>query len=148
LSASGQASADTFLGSRAVRALRARYNWVQLAKFFTVGGSGYVVNLSIYTIALDLLGFNHYVAATVSFVVSASNNYLWNRAWTFRDQRGHFGHQGLRFFGVSTMAWAANIGFLSLLIAFGFGEIVAQAVAIVLVTPVNFIGNKLWSFRT
>jgi len=25
--------------------------------------------------------------------------------------------------------------------------IVAQAIAIVLVTPVNFIGNKLWSFR-
>jgi putative flippase GtrA len=46
------------------------------------------------------------------------------------------------------MAWAANIGFLSLLIAFGLGEIVAQAVAIVCVTPVNFIGNKLWSFRT
>jgi len=139
---------DTFLDSRAARALRARHNWVQLAKFFTVGGSGYVVNLSIYTLALDLLGFDYYVAATVSFVVSAANNYLWNRAWTFRDQRGHFGYQGLRFFVVSTMAWAANIGFLSLLITFGLGEIVAQALAIVLVTPINFIGNKLWSFRT
>jgi putative flippase GtrA len=148
LSASGQASTGTFLGSRAARALRARHNWVQLVKFCTVGGSGYVINLSVYALALDLLGFDYYVAATISFVVSASSNYLWNRAWTFRDQRGHFGLQGLRFFVVSTMAWAANIGFLSLLIAFGLGEIVAQAVAIVCVTPVNFIGNKLWSFRT
>jgi putative flippase GtrA len=24
---------------------------------------------------------------------------------------------------------------------------VAQAIAIVLVTPINFVGNKLWSFR-
>jgi putative flippase GtrA len=148
LSASGQRSTGTFLGSRLARALRARHNWVQLVKFCMVGGSGYVVNLSVYALALDLLGFDYYVAATISFVVSASSNYLWNRAWTFRDQRGHFGHQGLRFFVVSTMAWAANIGFLSLLIAFGLGEIVAQAVAIVCVTPVNFIGNKLWSFRT
>ena len=29
----------------------------------------------------------------------------------------------------------------------GLGEVTAQAIAIVIVTPVNFIGNKLWSFR-
>ena len=29
----------------------------------------------------------------------------------------------------------------------GIGKIVSQAIAIVLVTPLNFLGNKLWSFR-
>jgi putative flippase GtrA len=29
----------------------------------------------------------------------------------------------------------------------GLGRLLAQAVAIVLVTPLNFVGNKLWSFR-
>ena len=36
---------------------------------------------------------------------------------------------------------------LHLLVSAGLGEVVAQAIAIVLVTPVNFVGNKLWSFR-
>jgi putative flippase GtrA len=36
---------------------------------------------------------------------------------------------------------------LHLLIGLGLGKFVSQAIAIVLVTPVNFIGNKLWSFR-
>jgi putative flippase GtrA len=36
---------------------------------------------------------------------------------------------------------------LHLLVQAGLGEIVAQALAIMLVTPVNFVGNKLWSFR-
>jgi putative flippase GtrA len=36
---------------------------------------------------------------------------------------------------------------LHLLVQAGLGEVVAQAIAIVLVTPVNFVGNKLWSFR-
>ena len=36
---------------------------------------------------------------------------------------------------------------LSALIRLGVDEVVAQAIAIVLVTPLNFIGNKLWSFR-
>jgi putative flippase GtrA len=134
--------------SRAGRALRARHNWVQLVKFCTVGGSGYVVNLAVYTFALDALGLKFYVAATISFLVAVVNNYLWNRAWTFRNQRGHFGYQGFRFLVVSTAVYAANILLLWLLIALGLGEIVAQACAVVLVTPINFLGNKLWSFRT
>ena len=28
-----------------------------------------------------------------------------------------------------------------------WGKIVSQAVSIVLVTPLNFLGNKLWSFK-
>ena len=36
---------------------------------------------------------------------------------------------------------------LEVLVAFGLPEIAAQAIAIVLVTPLNFVGNKLWSFR-
>ena len=143
-----QPGENALLGSRAGRALRARHNWVQLAKFCTVGGSGYIVNLSVYALGLDLLGLDYYIAATVSFLVAVVNNYLWNRAWTFRNQRGHFGYQGFRFFAVSTAVYAANILLLSLLIALGLGEIVSQACAIVLVTPINFIGNKLWSFRT
>jgi Predicted membrane protein len=136
------------VGSRVGRALRARHNWIQLAKFSTVGGSGYIVNLAVYAFALDVLGLKYYIAATISFLVAVVNNYLWNRLWTFRDQRGHFGYQGLRFFVVSTTVYAANILLLLALVALGLGEIVSQACAIVLVTPINFIGNKLWSFRT
>jgi putative flippase GtrA len=33
------------------------------------------------------------------------------------------------------------------LVKVGVGKIVAQAIAIVMVTPANFVGNKLWSFR-
>ena len=36
---------------------------------------------------------------------------------------------------------------LQTLVALGVGKILAQAIAIVLVTPVNFVGNKLWTFR-
>ena len=55
--------------------------------------------------------------------------------------------QGLRFLVVSALALGANLLVLHALVSAGMGEIVAQAIAIVLVTPVNFIGNKLWSFR-
>jgi putative flippase GtrA len=133
--------------ARAGRALRHPGNWVQLAKFAAVGATGYIVNLAVYTALLRGAGWHYIYAATVSFLVAVTNNYLWNRLWTFRDERGHLGFQGLRFFTVALVAYGANLGILSALIALGMDKVAAQAIAIVLVTPLNFVGNKLWSFR-
>jgi putative flippase GtrA len=47
---------------------------------------------------------------------------------------------------VALVAYGANLGILSALIALGMNKVASQAIAIVLVTPLNFIGNKLWSF--
>jgi putative flippase GtrA len=135
------------LSARVVRALRAPHNWLQLAKFSTVGASGYVVNLAVYSALLRGAGLHYLGAATCSFFVAVTNNYAGNRFWTFRHQRGHFAYQGARFLVVALVALAANLVILRVLVAFGVGKILAQAIAIVLVTPLNFVGNKLWSFR-
>jgi len=135
-----------FSRARVEAALRRRANWEQLVKFCVVGASGYVVNLAVYTLLLDGVGIHYISAAAGSFVVAVTNNYTWNRHWTFRAQRGHVAYQGMRFLIVSTLALLANLSVLHLLVTIGFGEVVGQAIAIVLVTPVNFIGNKLWSF--
>ena len=132
---------------RATRALSRGHNWLQLAKFCAVGASGYVVNLLVYTLLLKGVGLHYMGAAVGSFLVAVSNNYWWNRHWTFRSDRGHFAYQGMRFLVVSLLALIANLIVLRLLVEVGVGKILAQAIAIVLVTPVNFIGNKLWSFR-
>jgi dolichol-phosphate mannosyltransferase len=133
--------------TRAGQALRRSHNWIQLAKFSIVGASGYVVNLGVFSALLLGADFDHRLAAVCSFVVAVANNYTWNRLWTFHGQRGHFAYQGARFLVVALLALGANLAALELLIALGLDEIPAQAIAIVLVTPINFVGNKLWTFR-
>jgi dolichol-phosphate mannosyltransferase len=120
---------------------------MQLAQFCAVGFSGYVVNLVVYTLLLRGVGFHYLPAAVGSFLVAVANNYTWNRLWTFRRHRGHVAWQGVRFLVVSTIALCANLVVLTLLVTLGLDEVLAQALAIALVTPVNFAGNKLWSFR-
>jgi dolichol-phosphate mannosyltransferase len=127
--------------------LRKRSNWEQLGKFCAVGISGYVVNLAVYVVLLEWAGLHYGVAAAGSFLVAVANNYTWNRLWTFKGDGGHVAYQGLRFLVVSTVALGANLVVLLLLVQAGAGEIFGQAIAIVLVTPLNFVGNKLWSFR-
>jgi putative flippase GtrA len=142
--ASGRASA---LGEAAGQALRRRHNWVELAKFCTVGATGYVVNLAVFTLLVHGLDVHYLIAATCSFLVAVTNNYTWNRLWTFRHRRGHIAYQGIRFLIVSTIALGANLLFLTILVALGMPKVPAQALAIALVTPWNFVANKLWSFR-
>jgi putative flippase GtrA len=126
-------------------ALRRPANWHQLGKFCIVGTSGYAVNLVIYAGALAT-GVHYSVAAALSFLVAVSNNYVWNRVWTFKLHKGHGVFQGVRFFTVSLCALLANLVILDILVSVGMGQLAAQAIAIFCVTPVNFVGNRLWSF--
>ena len=146
---SSQATIETGFSPARVRAgLRKRKNWEQLAKFCVVGITGYAVNLVVFASLVQGFSFHYIPAAMASFLVAVTNNYLWNRLWTFRHQRGDVGAQGARFFIVSTLALAANLVILELLVSLTDRPVLAQAIAIVLVTPVNFVGNKLWSFGT
>jgi putative flippase GtrA len=132
---------------RSAHALRRAENWVELTKFCLVGASGYLVNLGVYVALLHSAGFHYLAAAAGSFLVAVTNNYAWNRRWTFRAQCGHFYFQGLRFLVVSLGSLGANLLVLHVLVGLGAGKIGGQAIAIVLVTPLNFLGNKLWAFR-
>lgn len=127
--------------------LRRPHNWVQLVKFWAVGASGYAVNLVVFGVSVGPLGLHHLIAATAAYVVAVSNNFWWNRHWTFGARDGHAGFQAARFFTISTGAFLVQISLLALLVGLGLPKLSAQAISIVLAMPFNFIGNKMWSFR-
>ena len=120
---------------------------MQLVKFCAVGASGYVVNLCVFAVCVGLLDAHHLVAATAAFAVAVLNNFWWNRHWTFRARGGHAGFQAARFFTVSIAAFVFAAAILELLVSVaGVPELPAQAISIIAATPLNFIGNKMWSF--
>jgi putative flippase GtrA len=126
--------------------LRLRSLWGrQFARFCVVGASGYAVNLAVFATLVGELGYA--AAALVSFLVAATSNYVWNRAWTFKAKRERVASQWLRALGVSALSLSANELGLFLLVEAGAPHVAAQAVAIVLMTPFSFVANKLWAFR-
>ena len=131
---------------RVGRGLRKPANWVQLVKFSAVGASGYVVNLAVYTMLVHAFDVHYILAAILAFCVAVTNNFLWNRHWTFAATEGHMGFQAARFLTVSLIALGFNLLVLELLVTAGMEKVPAQALAILAATPLNFIGNKLWSF--
>ena len=122
-------------------------NWMQLVKFALVGGSGYVVNLVVFALLAEVAGLHHIPAAVGAFCVAVTHNFLLNRHWTFRARDGHAGFQAARFFAVSLVGLGFNLVVLELLVSVAeLPELPAQALAVAMAMPVNFIGNKLWTF--
>ncbi len=122
-------------------------NWLQLLRFALVGGSGYVVNLAVFSVLVGAAGSGHRTAALGAWLVAVANNFVWNRRWTFRARDGYAGSQAVRFLTVSIAALAFNLAILELLVvSAGAPELPAQAVAIVAAMPLSFLGNKLWTF--
>jgi dolichol-phosphate mannosyltransferase len=128
-------------------ATRRPANWVQLFKFGIVGATGYAVNLVVFALLTGAFDVHHIAAAVGAFCVAVTNNFVWNREWTFRARDGHPGFQAARFFAVSLVGLGFNLVLLELLVSIaGLAELPSQAIAVALSMPVNFVGNKLWTF--
>jgi putative flippase GtrA len=121
-------------------------NWIQLFQFGVVGASGYVVNLAVFALMVGPFDIHYIPAAILAFCVAVTNNFWWNRHWTFDAKHGHAGFQAARFFTVSVVALGVNLVALELLVQAGVSDVPAQAVAVIIAMPFNFIGNKLWTF--
>ncbi|HQG03353.1 MAG TPA: GtrA family protein [Thermoleophilia bacterium] len=138
---------------------RVSRNARQFTKFAIVGGSGVIVNLAVFNATLIVwhlatgrplsnLGLTaDYTANGLGFVVSVVSNYYFNRRWTFRST-GRVATEFAKFLTVSVVAYGVNLGIFTIAhTVFDLRGNLSQLIAIACVMPVNFIANKLWSFR-
>jgi dolichol-phosphate mannosyltransferase len=135
------------LAVRLGAAARSRDSWLQLLKFGVVGGSGYLINLGVFAFLSGNLGVYHAVAAVGAFCVAVTSNFLWNRYWTFGPGEGLAHMQAARFLAVSVACLVINLVVLeAIVVSSPISELAAQAIAVAVAMPFNFLGNKLWTF--
>jgi putative flippase GtrA len=136
------------LHTRVRDGVRRPHNWFQLIRFGAVGATGYVVNLVVFAVCVHAIGIDYRVSAVVAWIVSVLNNFLLNRHWTFGAKQAHPFLQGARFFAVSAVVFGFSYAVLvGLVEGVGVSKVLAQAIAIAAGTPLNFVGQKLWSFK-
>jgi len=134
-----------------------RFWLAKYLKFSIVGGTGAVINLAIFWGLLEMGNIEYHIAAGIAFVVADTNNFIWNRLWTFRSKEAlHF--QYFQFLIVSFCGFWINQGLLTLLIDYAmpgmgvlqdsasFYKVLSQVIAIFLVSLFNFVANSLWTF--
>ncbi|HYB24057.1 MAG TPA: GtrA family protein [Solirubrobacteraceae bacterium] len=133
---------------RLLHGMRRPANWLQLVRFGVVGAIGFLVNLGVYALFVHPVGIDYRAASVVAWLVAVANNFVLNRRWTFDARGGLARFQALRFLIVSLAAEAFSLLLLTLLVqGAGIEKVAAQAMAVATAMPLNFLGNKLWSFR-
>jgi putative flippase GtrA len=125
---------------------RPRLHIPEFLRFAVVGASGYVVNLVVFG-AASHAGAGHRAAATLAFLIAVVNNFAWNRQWTFRTAGGGApAGTAVRFALVSVTGFGVSLALLDVAVAAGLRPLLGQALAITLVTPLSYLGNRWWTF--
>jgi putative flippase GtrA len=133
---------------RLLHGMRRPANWLQLVRFGVVGVIGFIVNLGVYAVFVHPVGVDYRVASVAAWLVAVLNNFVLNRLWTFDARDGLARFQALRFLIVSLVAEGFSLLLLTLFVQdAGIDKVAAQAMAVAASMPLNFLGNKLWSFR-
>lgn len=121
---------------------------LRLCKFCVVGCSGMVVDFGITWLCKEKAGWNKYVSNSLGFIFAATNNYIWNRLWTFGSQSESIAYE----YGSFVLIAIVGLGLNNLIIYLLHGKCrfnfyIAKVVAIGLVTIWNFVMNYLFTFH-
>lgn len=105
-----------------------------------------------------------FIFVIFSFLVANLFNFIWNRHWTFKGEKAPFFKEYLPFLAVGSVAQIVGLAIVWLLVTpnspvelpnhifdnssgLRSKNYWANLIQIVLVMPINFVVNKLWTFR-
>lgn len=126
--------------------------FMQFVKFCVVGVSNFVISYLVYAVAI-LLGFHWSVGSVLGFVISVLNAFYWNNKYVFAAGNGEH-----RSWWRALIKTYISYAFSGLVLAnallflwndvLGIPELWGPVINLVITTPINFVVNKLWAFRT
>lgn len=120
---------------------------LKFLKFCAVGFSGMAVDFSATWLCKEKFGWNKYLSNSIGFILAATNNYIWNRLWTFQSTNTNIPVEYGKFFLISLI----GLGINNLVVYLLHGKLklnfyLAKIFAIGVVTAWNFVMNYLFTF--
>lgn len=123
----------------------------EIFKFFrygVVGTLGTLIDVVTLFILVEFLHFNLFTAVTLSFILAATNNFIWNKIWTFKNKNLNYHHQYIKFILVSLVGLALTLILMFVLNkVFQIFYLVAKLITSLIVLIWNYLGNRNWTFK-
>ncbi|MFF8530387.1 GtrA family protein [Streptomyces sp. NPDC015532] len=131
---------------------RVRRLALEVARFSVVGGSGVVVNILFFNLALHGLTWAPMVATVAASCVAMGTNYLGFRYFAYRDRASRTRRQIALFFAFSGLGVAMEsvlfyAGYHGLGMSGPLGSNIAKALSIVLASAFRFVVYRTWVFQ-
>ena len=124
--------------------------YLQFIGFCLVGVTNFVVNYVVYAFCLKVIGFNAYISAVFSFIISVLNAYLWNNQFVFSGEKKHHWIRNLLrtyvSYGITGLLLTEVLLYVEIDLL-GINALLAPVINLVITTPINFALNKFWAFE-
>ena len=149
-----------------VRKKKAKKTLWQITKFAIVGVLNTLVDFAVFQTLNLTLGWV-YAAQVLGYTAGVINSYLWNSNWTFREQRTRSFREIALFLLVNVLSLGVSLGMIWLLrekagitnawvegwmphalAGFIKGDTVCKLIATVVAIAVNYVGNRLFVFKS
>ncbi len=123
----------------------------QFAKFASVGVLNTTIDLGVFNLETFLYsglpsGFVFAFFKAVSFVVSTTNSFIWNKYWTFGANAAPQAGEVLKFYTIAIIGGFLNVGVATAVRGMNFG-FVSENVLVNLLAPIaGILATFLWNF--
>lgn len=119
-----------------------------LSKYIIVGIIGTLIDMLVLVLLVEVFACPILWAATIAFVFAATNNFIFNKWWTFKDDSKYIAHQYTKFLIVSVVGLLMTVTLMHVFVGvIGIWYIIAKALTSLLVLVWNFFANKQWTFK-
>ncbi len=118
-------------------------------KYTLISFTGGALNLAILYSLTEFLGVYYIISAVISFIVVGTINFTLHKVWTFKEKlKDKYFKEYFYFFSVCIFSYVLSILILYLLTEFaGIFYIFSQAIALILGGSLNFVFNKIYTFK-
>ncbi len=120
---------------------------VQAIRFGLVGVLNTGITLALIFILMNGLGVHYALSNIIGYLLGFLNSFVLNKKWTFRS-KGNVGLEGVLFVAVFGVCYLIQLGALVFMKeTMGIRADYAQLLAMAVYTGLNFILNKLITFK-
>lgn len=121
---------------------------MRFIRFGIVGCSGMVVDFGVTWLCKEKLRWNKYLSNSLGFILAATNNYIWNRLWTFQSRNEEVAREYISFVVIAVIGLGLNNLIIYLLHErLHLNFYLSKLIAIGCVTLWNFTMNYVFTFR-
>ncbi len=121
---------------------------IQFVKFSLVGILNTVIHYAVFLLFYKLLCVHYLLSSIIGYAAGLLNSFALNKQWTFKTKGKAVGWEFTKFLLVNAAAFGVNIVSLNIFVEIvNIRPEISQIFALGFLVTVNFLGNKLWTFK-
>ncbi len=126
-------------------------NILQFIKFGLVGVSNTLVSMACYYVVLFINEKWYMIGSILGTVLSIANAFYWNDKYVFKnsnnDKKSKLKRLGKTYISYGGTSILSNLLLYLEVSIFAINKTIAPIVNLIITIPLNFIINKIWTFK-